>query len=273
MLINYDIMEDILDDDTMVSFSKPNRVKTHPLGKRNYDSWYEDKPHTDAIAKNWPKIKGLLKKNAGNDFGKVKNEIIQKCAHNDYDRYLIKDYLQNNVYNYTDLPNYRYLHDMFYIDENGKLQYRANPEVNIGMKDNRYATFPTPENERFYRYEFRNNFRKSSKLLDDSIELVFCKKFPNWSDYEIRTFKEDEVNIIVDELVSLSPLIKSIEPVFYKYYNYFHFNNRTDISEKEIIKSFVKSYLFSKHCINPYTMVEKNSQDYWRLRKIFEKKK
>lgn len=271
MLINYDIMDDILDDDTMVSFSKPNRVKTHPLGKRNYDSWYEDKPHTDAIAKNWSKIKGLLKKNAGNDFGKVRNEIIQKCAHNDYDRYLIKDYLQNNVYNYTDLPNYRYLHDMFYIDENGKLRYRANPEVNIGTKDNRYATFPTPEDERFYRYEFRNNFRKSSKLLDDSIELVFCKKFPNWSDYEIRTFKEDEVNIIVDELVSLVPLIESIEPVFYKYYK--HFNYNKDISEKEIDKNFVKSYLFSKHCVNPYTIVEKNSQDYWKLRKIFEKKK
>lgn len=274
MNITYDTMEDILDDETMVSFSKPNRKKTHPLGKSIYDdTWYEDKPHSDAITKNWAKIKGLLKKNAGKDFGKVKNEIIQKCAHNDYDRYLINDYLQNRVYNYTELPNYRYLQDMFYIDENGNLQYRAKPEVEIKIKDNRYATFPTPEDERIYNYGFRKNFFKSSKQLEDSINIVFCKKFPKWLDYHTRIFKEDEVNMAVDELVSLAPLMKSIDPEYYNIYKHFHYNNRTDVSEKEIDKNFVKSYLFSRHCINPYIIVEKNTPEYWKLRKLFDKKK
>ena len=274
MNINYDTMEDILDDESMVSFSKPNRKKTHPNGQTKYDDpWYKDEYRNDVISRNWAKIRGLLKKNAGKDFGKVRNEIIQKCAHNDYDRYLIKDYLHEFVYSYTDLPNYRYLRDMFYADENGNLQYRAKPEVDIKTKDNRYATFHRPEDERIYNYEFRKNFLKSSKELNDSIELVFCKKFPNWLDYHTRRFKEDEVNMLVDELVSLAPLIKSIEPVFYKYYKYFHFKNRTDISEKEIDKNFVKSYLFSRLCVNPYIMVEKDSQKYWKLRKLFDKKK
>lgn len=274
MVITYDTMENIFDDESIVSFSKPNRMKTHPNGQTKYDDpWYNDKYRNDAISRNWAKIKGLLKKNVGKDFEKVRNEIIQKCAHNDYDRYLIKDYLQYRVYNYNDVQNYRfnyrYLHDMFYIDENGKLLYRANPDIRV--KDNKYATFLTPENERFYRYEFRKNFRKSSKLLEDTIKLVFCKKFPNWFDYEIRSFKEDEVNIIVNELISLLPLIKSVEPDFYKYYK--HFNYDKDIDEKEIDKNFVKLYLFNTYCVNPYTMVEKNSPKYWKLRKLFNKNK
>lgn len=267
-------MEDIFEIESMVSFSKPNRNKMHPTGQTKYDDpWYKDGERNDAIARNWGKIKGLLKKNVGEDFGKVRNEIIQKCARNDYDKYLIKDYLQNRLYNYTKLSSYRYLQDLFYIDENGKLQYRAKPEVDIKVKDNRYATFPRPEDERIYNYEFRKGFIKSSKQLDDSIELVFCKKFPNWPDYKIRSFKEDEFNMIVDELISLAPLMKSIDPEYYKYYKHFHYNNRVDIDEKEIDKNFVKSYLFSRRCINPYIIVEKNSQDYWKLRKIFEKKK
>lgn len=274
MDIDFYTMEDILDDEEIVSFSKPNRIKTHPTGQTKYDDpWYKDGECNDAISRNWAKIKGILKKNAGKDFGKVKNEIIQKCARNDYDKYLIKDYLQNRVYNYTELPNYRYLQDMFYIDENGNLQYRAKPEVEIKIKDNRYATFPKPEDERIYNYEFRKHFLKSSKQLDDSIDLVFHKKFPNWLDYHIRRFKEDEFNMIVNELVSLAPLMKSIDPEYYKYYKHFHYNNRVDIDEKEIDKNFVKSYLFSRHCINPYIIVEKNSPEYWKLRKKFEKKK
>ena len=274
MDINYDTMEDILDDDSIVSFSKPNRKKTHPTGQTKYDGpWYKDGYRNDAIARNWAKIRGLLKKNTGKDFGKVKNEIIQKCARNDYDRYLINYYLQNRVYTYTELSSYRYLHDAFYVDENGKLQYRAKPEVDIKTKDNRYATFPTPEDERIYNYEFRKHFLKSSKQLDDSINLVFHKKFPNWLDYHTRIFKEDEFNMIVNELISLAPLMKSIDPEYYKYYKHFHYNNRTDASEKEIDKNFVKSYLFSRRCINPYIIVEKNSQEYWRLRKMFDKKK
>ena len=274
MDINFDTMEDILDDETMVSFSKPNRMKTHPTGQTKYDDpWYKDGERNDAISRNWAKIKGLLKKNAGKDFGKVKNEIIQKCAHNDYDKYLIKDYLHEFVYSYADLPNYSYLRDMFYVDENGNLQYREKPEVDIKTKDNRYATFPTPEDERIYNYEFRKHFLKPSKKLEILIEHIFYENFPNWFDYEFRRFKEDEVNMIIDELVSLATLIKSIEPEYYKYYKYFHFNHRTDVSEKEIDKSFVKSYLFNRLCVNPYIMVEKDSQEYWKLRKLFDKKK
>lgn len=272
MVINYDTMEDILDNESMVNFSKPNRKKTHPTGQTKYDDpWYKDRYRNDAISRNWAKIKGLLKKNVGKDFGKVRNEIIQKCAHNDYDKYLIKDYLQYRVYNYTDVPNYAYLHDMFYIDKNGKLQYRAKPEIEINIKDNKYASFPTPEDERIYRYEFRKHFLKPSKLLEDSIEFVFSKKFHGWFDYHIRSFKEDEINMIVNELLSLAPLMKSIDPVYYKYYKHFHFNNRVDISEKEIDKYFIKSYLFTRYCVNPYTMVKKNSQEYWKLRKLFNK--
>ena len=101
MVINYDTMENIFDDESMVNFSKPNRMKTHPAGQTKYDDpRYNDKYHNDIISRNWAKIKGLLKKNVGKDFGKVRNEIIQKCAHNDYDRYLIKDYLQYTVYIY-----------------------------------------------------------------------------------------------------------------------------------------------------------------------------
>lgn len=270
MVINYDTMEDIFDDESMVSFSKPNRMKTHPNGQTKYDGpWYNDKYRNDAIFRNWAKIKGLLKKNVGKDFGKVRNEIIQKCTHNDYDRYLIKDYLQHTVYNYTDMQNYSYLHDMFYIDKNRKLRYRANPDIKI--KDNKYATFPRPEDERIYRYEFRKHFLKPSKLLEDSIEFVFSKKFPNWFDYKNRSFNEDEIKIILNELISLAPLMKSIDPEYYKYYKYFHFNNRVDISEKEIDKCFIKSYLFNRHCINPYIIVEKNSQEYWKFRKLFNK--
>ena len=274
MIINYDTMEDIFEIESMVSFSKPNRNKMHPTGQTKYDDpWYKDGERNDAIDRNWGKIKGLLKKNVGEDFGKVRNEIIQKCARNDYDKYLIKDYLQNRFYNYTKLSSYRYLQDLFYIDENGKLQYRAKPEVDIKVKDKRYVKFPRPEDERIYNYEFRRGFIKSRKQLDDSIDLVFHKKFPNWLDYHTRRFKEDEFNLIVDELISLAPLMKSIDSEYYKYYKHFHYNNRIDIDEKELDKNFVKSYLFSRCCINPYIIVEKNSQDYWKLRKIFEKKK
>lgn len=274
MIINYDTMEDIFENESMVSFSKPNRNKAHPTGQSKFDDpWYKDGERNDAISRNRAKIRGLLKKNADKDFGEVKNEIIQKCARNDYDKYLIKDYLQNRIYNYTELSSYRYLQDLFYIDENGKLQYRAKPEVDIKIKDNRYATFPTPEDERIYNYEFRKSFIKTSKQLDDSIDFVFHKKFPNWLDYKIRSFNEDEFNLIAGELVSLAPLMKSIDPEYYKYYKHFHYNNRTDVSEKEIDKSFVKSYLFSRHCVNPYIIVEKNSPEYWKLRKSFEKKR
>lgn len=272
MVINYDTMEDILDDESIVNFSKPNRKKTHPTGLTKYDDpWYKNGYRNDAISRNWAKIKGILKKNIGKDFGKVRNEIIQKCAHNDYDRYLIKDYLQYRVYNYTNVPNYAYLRDMFYIDKNGKLQYRAKPEVEIKMKDNRYASFPTPEDDRIYRYEFRKHFLKPSRKLEILIEHVFYENFPNWFDYDIRSFKEDEINIILNELLPLAPLIKSIDPVYYKYYKHFHFNNQVDITEKEIDKYFIKSYLFTRYCVNPYTMVKKNSQEYWKLRKLFNK--
>lgn len=262
-----------MDDESIVNFSKPNRMKTHPTGQTKYDDpWYKDGLRNDAISRNWAKIKGLLKKNVGKDFGKVRNEIIQKCAHNDYDKYLIKDDLQYRVYNYTDVLNYAYLHDMFYIDKNGKLQYRAKPEIEINIKDNKYASFPTPEDERIYRYEFRKHFLKPSKKLEILIDHVFYENFPNWwFDYNNRSFKEDEINIILNELLPLAPLMKSIDPVYYKYYKYFHFNNRVDISEKEIDKYFIKSYLFTRYCVNPVTMVKKNSQEYWKLRKLFNK--
>ena len=58
-------MEEIFDDEVALKFSKPNRKKTHPFGKSNHDIWYEDKPHTDVITKNWDKIRGILKKNIG----------------------------------------------------------------------------------------------------------------------------------------------------------------------------------------------------------------
>ena len=255
------------------NFSKPNRKKTHPTGQTKYDDpWYKDECRNDAVTRNWAKIRGILKKNIGKDFGKVCNEIVQKCAHNEYDRYLIKDYLQYRVYNYVDTQNYNFLHNVFYIDKNGKLQYRAKPD-DAKTKNNKYATFRRPENERTYYYEFRRNFRKSSKLLDDSIELVFCKKFPDWFDYEFRRFNEDEVNMIIDELISLAPLMRSVDPEYYKYYKHYHYRNRVDVDEKEIDKSFVKSYLFNRRCANPYITVEKNSQEYWKLRKLFNKNK
>ena len=273
MIIDYDTMEDIFDDESIVNFSKPNRKKTHPTGQTKYDDpWYKDE-YRYAIDRSLPKIKGLLKKNIGKDFGKVRNEIIQKCSHNDYDKYLIRDYLQYRVFSYTELFDSRlYLYDEFYVDKNGKLQYRAKPD-DTKTKNNKYATFRRPENERTYYYEFRENFRKSSKLLEDSIKLVFCKKFPDWFDYRTRRFNEDEVDMIVDELISLAPLIKSVDPEYYKYYKHFHYRNRVDVDEKEIDRNFIKSYLFGIHCANPYITVEKNSQEYWKLRKLFNKNK
>ena len=265
MNINYDTMEDILDNEAMVSFSKPNRIKTHPLGKSIYDSWYEDKPHTDAITKNWDKIIGILKKNIGKDFGKVKNEIIQKCAHNDYEKYLIKDYLHKYVYSYTDALNddrLSYLEDMFYTDSDGLLQYRTNYEP----QEEQYATFVTPIEDRIYHYALKP-FLPYDCDVEKYIMSKFFIHFGNL--YIFKTFTEDEVNRICEKISGDANLIKKANEESYN--NYLNLIKDNGIQYND--KDFVKYYFFDKYCINPETTVKRNSKEYWRLRKMFDKKK
>lgn len=260
---NYNIMEEIFDNEAALNFSKPNRLKTHPLGKTNYDIWYEDKPHTDAITKNWGKIRGILKKNVGKDFSKVRNEIIQKCARNDYEKYLIKDYLQTYVYTYTEAENddkLSYLEDMFYTDSNGLVRHRTNREP----KDKQYATFTTPIEDRLYHYTLRDDISDDDDVRK-YIMLQFFKEFG--ADYIIKTFKEDEVNNICRKISDDANLIKKADEK--RYNNYLNLIKHYGKQYND--EDFVKYYFFKKHCVNPQVTVERNSKEYWKLRKCQHK--
>ena len=256
-------MEEFFDDEVSLNFSKPNRKKTHPFGKSNHDSWYEDKPHTDVIAKNWDKIRGILKKNIGKDFSKVRNEIIQKCARNDYEKYLIKDYLQAYVYTYAEAENddkLSYLEDMFYTDSNGLVRHRTNREP----KDKQYATFTTPIEDRFYHYTLRDDISDNDDVRK-YIMLQFFKEFG--ADYIIKTFKEDEVNSICRKISGDANLIKKADEK--RYNNYLNLIKHYGKQYND--EDFVKYYFFKKHCVNPQVTVERNSKEYWKLRKCQHK--
>ena len=262
-------MEDIFDNESIVKFTKPNRTKTHYNGQLKSDSsWYNDKLIYDALAKNWDKIFGILRKNIGKDFGKTRTEIVNKCAHSAYDKYLIKEYLDNHIYNKGEAsnPNLAYLRDMFYIDNDDKLQYRAKPKSTFKRKDTEYAYFHTPEDKKIYKYSLRSNdinrLRIKQIFLNGtgkSIKDFFGK------DWEDRTFTILEVIKISKELSYLSKTIKQFDKVSYNIITLLHPEYKVNDAE------LVREYLFHSSCINPYIIVKKNTQEYWKLRKQLKK--
>lgn len=269
MELNFDTMEDIFDNESIVKFTKPNRTKTHYNGQLKSDSpWYNDKLVYDVLVKNWDKISGILRKNIGKDFGKTRTEIVNKCAHSSYDKYLIKEYLDTHIYSKVEStnPNLAYLRDMFYVDNDGKLQYRAKPKRTFKRKDSEYAYFATPEDKKIYKYSLRSNDINRLRIqqifltgTDKHIEDFFGK---DWKD---KTFTILETIKFSKELSYLSKAIKAFDKVTYDILTLLHPEYKFNDAE------LVREYLFYSHCINPYIIVKKNTQEYWKLRKQLKK--
>lgn len=267
MELNFDTMEDIFDNESMVKFTKPNRTKTRYNGQVKSDSpWYNDKLPHDALTKNLDKILGILRKNIGKDFGKTCTEIINKCARSAYDKYVIKDYLNDYIYSKAESTKYRYLRDIFYVDNDGKLQYRAKAKYTYKQKDSEYAYFHTPEDKKIYKYYLRYNdiniFRIKQIFLVGTgrfIEDFFGK------DWEDRTFTVLEVMKFSKELSYLSKSIKKFDEATYNIMTLLHPEFKSHDAE------LVREYLFHNSCVNPYIVVKKNTPEYWKLRKQLKK--
>lgn len=262
-------MEDIFDNESIIKFTKPNRTKTRYNGQLKSDSpWYNDKLVYDALAKNWDKILGILRKNIGKDFGKTRTEIVNKCSHSAYDKYLIKEYLDNHIYSKAESTNYRYryLRDMFYIDNDGKLQYRAKPKYTYKQKDSEYAYFHTPEDKKIYKYYLRSNDINIVRIKQ--VFLAGTGKFIEdffGKDWEDRTFTVLEVMKISKELSYLSKSIKKFDEVTYNILTLLYPEFKSHDAE------LVREYLFQDSCVNPYIVVKKNTPEYWKLRNQLKK--
>ena len=129
-------------------------------------------------------------------------------------------------------------------------------------KDNEYGYFNTPEKDRIYEYSLIKENIKTEKVFLNATKKTINSFFGN--DWKTRNFTSTEIDVISQKFKNLAEYIKKYDEAEYDILVLLYPELRSN--DKEL----VKKYLFKPtKCINPLTIVKKDSPEYQKFKNAY----